>query len=122
MARILVIEDDDWVRGVVNAALLRDGHVVTEACNGKEGLARYRPETIDLVVTDLIMPEIEGLETIAELKRKFPTIKILAVSGGGRMAPESQLKVASKMGARGVLAKPFSVEALSAAVQQLLAS
>jgi CheY-like chemotaxis protein len=121
MARILLIDDDDAVRLTISTVLSNAGHTVTEARDGKEGIARYQPEAIDLVVTDLIMPEKEGLETILDLKKKYPNVKILAVSGGGRMAPEAQLNIAKKFGATRVLAKPFLMKTLSATVDDLLA-
>ena len=98
MERILVIEDDEMIAKMLRSVLEKAGYAVSEARNGKEGLLAQQREAADLVITDLIMPEKEGLETILDLKKKYPLVKILAVSGGGRMAPEAQLNVAKKFG------------------------
>jgi DNA-binding response OmpR family regulator len=120
MARILLIDDDEPVRQMLRATLTSAGHTVEEACDGKEGIARYHPDHTNLVITDLIMPEKDGLETIAELKWKYPSVKILAVSGGSRMCPADQLNVAKKMGADHILAKPFSTAKLLAIINELI--
>jgi CheY-like chemotaxis protein len=84
MARILIIEDDDHCRELLRLMLEPAGHAVVDACNGREGLARYRAAPTDVVVLDLFMPEQEGLETIQALRREYPTVKIIAISGGDR--------------------------------------
>jgi CheY-like chemotaxis protein len=121
MTHILVIEDDESVRGALGQTLGRLGYEVSSACNGKEGLSRAQERPPDLVITDLIMPETEGLETIIELRRRSPQIKIIAISGGGRLSTENFLGVAKKFGAHGTLAKPFSREELKAAIAAALA-
>ena len=83
MAVVLVIEDDDHLRGLLRAVLERAGHTVEDAPNGAAGLKRFYSHPADVVVTDIIMPEKEGLETIIELKRDHPEVKIIAISGGG---------------------------------------
>jgi len=93
---------------------------VLEAADGIEGLEIYRQEPTDLVITDLIMPEKEGIETIIELKRDFPEVKIIAMSGGGRIEPESYLNIAQKLGALQTLTKPFDRKELLEAVHNLL--
>jgi CheY-like chemotaxis protein len=120
MALILLIDDDEPVRLMLRATLTAAGHSVEEAADGKEGVARYQPGHTSLVITDLIMPEKDGLETIAELKWKYPSVKILAVSGGSRMCPTDQLNVAKKMGANHILAKPFSTAKLLAIINELI--
>ena len=83
MNRILVIDDDAPFRGMLRQVLGREGYEVMEASNGKEGMALFRAEPTDLVISDILMPEQEGLQTIKELRRDFPEVKIIAISGGG---------------------------------------
>jgi len=121
MAHILVIEDDDSVRKALGQTLGRLGHEVSSAANGRDGLSRAQERLPDLVITDLIMPDTEGLETIIELRRRTPQIRIIAISGGGRLSTENFLGVAKKFGAYGTLAKPFSREELKTAIDAALA-
>jgi CheY-like chemotaxis protein len=116
MSRILLVDDDDVLRKLLRLALVKQGHVVTEARNGKEALVLQRDEAVDLILTDLIMPEREGLETIEEFREKFPTVKIIAMSGGGRVSATDYLKIAKAMGAVGILAKPFSNDDMATAI------
>ena len=88
MSRILLIDDDDQFRGMLQQALRREGYEVVEARDGKEGVICFRTAAIDLVMTDILMPEQEGLQTIRELRAEFPAIKIIAISGGGAGDPE----------------------------------
>ena len=118
MARILVIDDEREMRGILEAVLKSVGHEVILAASGSEGLRRYRDMPADLVITDIFMPDMDGIETIQALRREFPEAKFLAMSG--RAAAESTLAVAKKLGALGILEKPFPAEHLLAAVQQAL--
>jgi CheY-like chemotaxis protein len=120
MAHLLLIDDDDHFRPMLRDNLEQLGHTVTEARNGKEGLAQYASAPADLVFTDLIMPEKEGMETIIELRKKWPAVKIVAMSGGGRVTASNYLATAQKLGANYVLAKPFSTDELVAAIDRLL--
>ena len=120
MRQILLVDDDDLFGEVTQKSLARMGYAVVYARNGKEALQLYNPETIDLVVTDLIMPDKEGLELITELHRTHPEVKIIAMSGGGRNNPEVFLKAAKRFGAMKILAKPFPREALEQAVLECL--
>ena len=120
MARLLLIDDDEVFRPMLRENLEQMGHTVTEARNGKEGLAQYALDPADLVFTDLIMPEKEGIETIMELKRKWPGARIIAMSGGGRVGASNYLGTAQKLGAAHVLAKPFSNDELIAAIDKVL--
>jgi len=120
MAHILLIEDDDVIRETLSAGLTKAGHTLDAARDGKEGIAWYRPGVTDLVITDLIMPTKEGLETIAQLKKQFPAVKIIAISGGGRMGPMDLLTLARKMGANRIIEKPFTLEALAAVIAEVL--
>ena len=120
MARILVIDDDDAIRFSLKLALEDADHQVEDAANGVEGMTRFRTNPADLVITDIFMPEKEGLETIDEIKRSYPQTKIIAMSGGGRMNPEDYLEIAKRVGADRSLFKPFDIQLLVATVDDLL--
>lgn len=120
MARILIIDDDVHILRMLRQTLERKGYEVIEASNGKEGIRLYREEPADLIITDLIMPEKEGIETIKELRRDFPQLKIIAISGGGRIGPEVYLSMAKKLGAMRTFIKPIAREELLEAVRELL--
>lgn len=122
MARILLIDDDDLVRPALHLVLAHFGHIVIEARDGNEGLALWAKAKIDLLITDIVMPEKDGIEVLMELRKCHPPMKIIAISGGGRQNATDHLHVARLMGAALVLEKPFSNEALMAAVNELLAS
>ncbi len=121
MPHLLVIDDDDQLRTMLRMSLTQMGHTVAEARDGNEGLAQHARGPADLVLTDLIMPEKDGLETIMALRKKSPGIRIIAMSGGGRNTASSYLQIARVMGARRVLAKPFTIVELATAVAQSLA-
>ncbi len=121
MARILVVDDEDLVRLTLRQMLEAGGHEVIEAANGKQGVALEAENPVDLVVTDIIMPEQEGIETIVQLRRKNPSLKIIAISGGGRMKNMDFLKIAANVGADATLTKPFSTQELTEVVNRCLA-
>ncbi len=108
MPRILIIDDDAQIRKMLRLTLAAAGFEVAEAPDGKIAMKIMRQAPAELVVTDLIMPEKEGIETIIELKRDFPEVKIIAISGGGRIDPKDYLFLAEKLGAQITLEKPFS--------------
>jgi CheY-like chemotaxis protein len=118
--RILIIDDEDLIREVVKEMLEAEGYIVSMAANGKEGLRVYQKELPDLIITDIFMPEMEGLETIRELQRGSPKVKIIAISGGGEKGMLSFLSYAKRFGALRALEKPFSREELLTAVRELL--
>jgi DNA-binding response OmpR family regulator len=118
--RIVVAEDDDMLRELLCRALVRAGYEATPARNGEEAVRLVMQAPPDLLLTDLIMPEKEGFETIVEVRRKHPQMPIIAMSGGGRIQPECYLPIASKLGAARTLAKPFSLDLLISTVQELL--
>lgn len=120
MAVILLIDDDDILRAAVQEALEQLGHQVIGAGEGKSALDLLQANPADLVITDIVMPGMEGLETIIELRRRHPELKIIAMSGGGRSNPGDYLEVARKLGAAHILAKPFTIEELSAAIAAAL--
>jgi len=120
MANILLIDDDAMLREMLHAALGNAGHRVTLAAEGNAGLAALKTGAFDLVITDLIMPGKEGIETIIELRHRAPQLKIIAMSGGGQGRPTNYLAMAGKLGARRTLAKPFSVPFLTATITEVL--
>ena len=122
MARILLIEDDDQFRRMLRTVLEREGHVVEEAHNGRQGVAHCRTAPADLVITNIIMPEQEGLETIRILQQEFPAVKIIAISGGGQRGNMDFLAVARLLGAWRTLRKPFEMRELRAAMDEGLKS
>ena len=118
--RILVVEDDVQVRRMVCKVLKNQGYDLAEAANGKEAFKLLsHEENIKIVVADIIMPEKDGLETIQELKRDYPDIKILAISGGGKISAKNYLIIAQKVGADLILKKPFDKQELLDAVKKL---
>jgi DNA-binding response OmpR family regulator len=122
MVSILIIDDDAHFRAMLRQMLSRAGYEVKEAPNGKQGMRLYRTEPVDLVITDLIMPEKEGIETITDLRREFPGVKIIAVSGGGKIGPEDYLSGAKLLGAQRILAKPVEKDEMLEAIRELVGS
>jgi CheY-like chemotaxis protein len=120
MARILLIDDDEPVRTTLRLTLEHFGHTVIEARDGTEGLARFQHAIADLVITDIVMPEKDGLEVLRELRRMHPSVKIIAISGAGRDSGAGYLQMAKLMGATKVLTKPCSADVLRAAINDLL--
>ena len=118
--RILVIDDEELIREVVKEMLEVEGYVVTTAANGKEGLQIYQRESPDLIITDIFMPEMEGLETIRTLQQDSSRVKIIAISGGGERGMISFLTYAKRFGALRTLQKPFSREDLLRTVREVL--
>ena len=120
MPKILIIDDDDQMRAVIVAMLDRAGFEVLEAADGKQGLRLCENTAVDLVITDIIMPEMEGLEVIMGLKKKFPGMRIIAISGGARLQPQDYLHLAATLGADRTFTKPFERQELLMAVNDLL--
>src|SRR5438105_1420483 len=115
--RVLVIDDEEHVRGLVRLLLEEAGCQVTEASNGEEGLQAFHQSPADRVLCDLWMPGKDGLETILELSREFPGVRIIAMSGGAPGSNVDLLPVALQLGAAAFLHKPFVHEELLAAVR-----
>jgi DNA-binding NtrC family response regulator len=115
MATILIIDDDDLIRVLLRSALEEAGYEVTEAANGRQGLELYRHRPMDLVITDIIMPEMNGLDMLLELTREFLHAKVIAISGAGE--EKNALDVAKLLGARQTFQKPFSLPHLLGAVR-----
>jgi two-component system, chemotaxis family, chemotaxis protein CheY len=120
VACILIIDDEDQPRRMLQQVLTRAGYEVIEARDGHEGLQRFRATPTDIIITDILMPEKEGLETIIDIRREFPGVKIIAMSGGGRTGNLNFLDVARRLGARRTLEKPFDLQAMLGAVSELL--
>jgi len=120
MSRILILDDDVQILDMLRQTLEREGFEVVDAPNGKVGIMLYREDPADLIITDIIMPEKEGIETIIELKRDFPDVKIIAISGGGQISSEEYLSMAKKLGARYTFAKPVERKKLLATVRELI--
>ncbi|OQY53731.1 MAG: response regulator [Desulfobacteraceae bacterium 4572_88] len=120
MAHILIVDDDTQVREMLRQMLEDAGFEVTEAPDGKVAMKLYLESPSDMVLTDLIMPEQEGLETIQSLKAEFPDAKIIAMSGGGRLGPESYLKMASAFGVLHTFTKPVRRNELLEKIREVL--
>ena len=121
MANILLVEDEEQLRSMLKIVLESAGHTVQEAGDGREALDSYVRHPADLMVTDIVMPNKEGIETILEFRRNHPGLKIIAMSGGGRNSAQDYLKLAMTFGADYVLTKPFSNQAMLDVVRTLLA-
>jgi CheY-like chemotaxis protein len=118
VARILVIDDNEETRLMLEEALVLAGHEVVLAADGKEGMRQYRLKPADVVITDLFMPNQEGLETIVGLMRQWPDTAIIAISGN--FEASSMLLVARQLGATEVLQKPFFPDELIGVVEKVL--
>ncbi len=120
MARILLIDDDDQFREMLAEILAGAGYEVVEARNGNAGAKAQYERPADLVITDIVMPEKEGLEVIRELRRQDPEVGIIAISGGGCYSGAHYLEVAEKLGADRALAKPFKRRDLLESISEIL--
>jgi len=115
MATILIIDDEEPIRALLRTTLEAAGHEVVEAANGRQGLELYRHRQTDLVITDIVMPELNGLDMLLELTREFLHAKVIAISGAGE--EKNVLDVAKLLGARRTFQKPFSMPQLLDAVR-----
>jgi DNA-binding NtrC family response regulator len=122
MEMILVIEDDRGVRELLGDILESGGYRVVLAENGERGLPLLRNMRPNLVVTDIIMPEKEGIETIIAIRREYPDLKIVAISGGGQIGAGYVLHLAQRLGASEIIAKPFTADDLLSRVARCLSS
>jgi DNA-binding response OmpR family regulator len=120
MAGILLVEDDKELREMLKMSLQRRSYTVMEAENGKEAISHFKPFLTDVVVTDLIMPDEDGLKVVISLKEIKPSIKIIAISGGGKVGPGSYLSLAKALGADAIFSKPFSINDLVFKIEDLL--
>jgi DNA-binding response OmpR family regulator len=117
---ILVIDDDEAVRTTLEVVLKEQGYEVTLSNDGLSGLAAFRARRPDLVITDIVMPVKEGLQTIKDIRREQPDVKIIAVSGGSRGGRHNFLDTARALGARDVILKPFDIDDFVARVNRCL--
>ena len=120
MARILVIDDDPEIRETVRRILASRGHTVELAQDGKVGIAALAQHVPDLVITDVFMPDQDGIETIIELRKAFPNLRVIAMSGGSTGGLMSLLDDMEAFGANATLPKPFTPKELIAAVNSVL--
>ncbi len=117
---LLLIDDDVAMRSMLFRAISRAGYQVHEAGDGREGLKILANHPIALVVTDIIMPDVEGVELIFRIRKSHPWMPIIAMSGGGRMSPKGYLDVAKSCGANRTISKPFDIDQLLVWVAELL--
>lgn len=120
MALILIVDDDPTVRAIATELLRADDHAIVEAADGGEALELLARLPVDLVILDMLMPNVDGLETILSLKRQNSKVRILAISSGGVLDPTSLLKIAMTFGADAALQKPLRVGAFRDAVNRML--
>ena len=120
MATILVIDDDQQVCALLKQVLEEQGYTVESAVNGIEGIREYRSHSADLIILDILMPEKEGLETILDLRREFPQVKIIAMSGGSERAKLNLLDLARRLGAQYTVNKPFQLQTITDLVKKAL--
>ncbi len=122
MARILIIDDDSLVRDALVLMLEHEGHIVVEAANGRDAIRIFRECQPDLVITDIIMPEMEGFETIRELRNTAAELKIIAISGGAPIGTPDILEIALEFGADAAFGKPIDRQEFLSSVSRLLAA
>ena len=120
MIRILVIDDDIIIREMLKECLERAEYEVLVASDGKAALKLHSANPVDLIITDIVMPEKDGLEIIMEFRRRFPAVKVIAISGGGRIEANEYLNIAKVLGVTRTFSKPFELRELLAAVRELL--
>lgn len=120
MARILVIDDDAALAKSIARALERVGHVARVAKDGAHAVRLFEREPYDLLITDVLMPEMDGYEVIRSFRRRTPTVPVIAMSGGGEWPRETLLETASYVGAVESISKPFELAALLHAVDRAL--
>jgi YesN/AraC family two-component response regulator len=120
MANILLVDDEPLVVETLSSAMASKGHTVVTAANGIDGMKKFTEGKFDLVITDVIMPDKDGIELIMELRRHAPTVKVVAISGGGRTGNVEFLKMATKLGATAALSKPIQLAEFYSVLRQCL--
>lgn len=120
MKRILVIDDEELTLNLLKTILEEEGYEVVEAYNGEDGLALFRHQPTDMIITDMVMPVKDGLKTILEVREIDKTIPVIAISGGGAITKERYLSIAGCLENVHALAKPFSREELLEQVEKLI--
>jgi DNA-binding response OmpR family regulator len=117
---ILLVDDDTDLRNLLERVLLRNGLTVRTAGDGRQAIKLLSKEPFSLVVTDIIMPDVEGIELILRIRKDHPALPIIAMSAGGRLNAEGYLKMARSLGANQILEKPFSIDVFIAEIRKLL--
>ena len=120
MIRILVIDDDINIREMLKECLERAEYEVLVASDGKAALKLHSANPVDLIITDIVMPEKDGLETIMEFRRRFPAVKVIAISGKGKIETNEYLNMAKILEVTKTFSKPFELRELLAAVRELV--
>lgn len=121
MPRLILVEDDPQVRGMLSETLAQEGYEVVEAANGREAVKLYREKPAELVITDIIMPEQDGVETIHALRKEFPDVKVIAISGGSaNIRGDYLLGTANALGAIKTFNKPVDMNDLLQTVKDIL--
>lgn len=119
---ILVIDDETALREILSQVLTDAGYRVAGAANGKEASRLLSTAAFDIVLTDVIMPEKDGMQVISEVRKKFPEVRIIAMSGGGHVSRDQYLKIAKGLGAHAVLEKPFPNKQLLETIESVVPS
>jgi DNA-binding NtrC family response regulator len=120
MRKIVIIDDDASLRGTLRVLLEKRGYTVAEAENGRDGIKKVESVGADLVLTDVIMPDQDGIETVQILRKTYPGTKVIAMSGGGSFRMNELLTMATKLGAEGRLEKPFTSEEVLKEIDRVL--
>lgn len=120
MAKILIVEDDEAFLETLRRSVEQLGHQVVVTRNGHEALNAFEEFPADLVITDLLMPDKDGFETIRELRKRYKRVRFIAISGGGRIEAARYLELAEHLGAWQTLAKPFTRDQLETAINHVL--
>jgi len=119
MSSIMIVDDDSQVRLMLRMTFEDAGYLVSDAADGKAALSLFHKDPVDVVITDILMPEMEGLETIIELRRAAPDLKVIAISGGGKVSAAGYLETAIQLGAVRTFKKPVDRDELVSAVDKL---
>ena len=119
MEKILIVDDEEMIREGLKTSLENEGYQTETASNGTEVPGIIQSFGPQLIISDIIMPEMDGIEVIIEIKKRFQKIKIIAISGGGRISADNHLNIAKKLGADAILTKPFSMRELKETITQL---
>ncbi len=120
MKSVLVVDDEPGMREMVKQLLLNEGYHVLEASNGKHAMEFLKNESPELVITDIIMEEMDGVEIIMEIRENYPDVKIIAMSGGSKISSEDYLESASDLGADRIFNKPFALSDMLSAIKELI--
>ena len=118
----MIVDDDAGIRHSVGRLLEEDGHEVLREAHGKDALRHFAGEPVDLVISDIYMPEMDGIEFLMRIREAFPEVRIIMMSAGGRLSADAVLEASSALGANRVLKKPLSTEELRDAVREVLAT